>query len=119
MQITDLPEDYTDWLSARTLHLEKNLTYSKFTADLYQQYKKHLGPFRYLLLKQAQVLVAPQKVKTLLSLGNVRFLLPAVQIYKLTRLMKLERILKNVILPKNYKKQIEDLDVEDTQLSKS
>lgn len=111
MRLTGLPSDYDDWLIMRNEHLQSNLIYSNFTTDLFKQYRHHLGSVRYQLLKQAQILVVPERVKRLLSLGNISVLDPALKVYKLARLFKLEGLLRNVILPSGYKKQITDLDI--------
>jgi len=51
MGITGLPENYSDWKKSRDQHLEMDMAYSAFTADLYKQYRKHLGPVRFAILK--------------------------------------------------------------------
>ena len=112
MQIRGLPETYEEWLIMRKQHLEENLVRSHFTLDLYKQYRKHLGPLRYLLLKEAQVLVVPERVNRLLALGTIRFLQPVLTLYKKSRLLNLHGLLKDLILPSAYKKQIKELDIE-------
>lgn len=111
MNLKGLPGDYQQWEIMRQEHIQENLAHSHFTDDLYKQYKKHLGPFRYLLLKQAQILVVPERVNKLLSLGKIRWLIPVLGIYKLSRVLKLEGLLKNAILPKAYQNEIGNLDV--------
>ena len=111
MGISGLPPTYQHWLVMRKEHLEKDLIRSDFTIDLYKQYRKHLGLMRYVLLKQAQVLVVPKKVKELLAFKNILLMSPLLWVYKFTRLIKSEVILKNLILPENYKKQVYGLDV--------
>jgi hypothetical protein len=111
MKLTGLPSGYRGWLFMREQHIKENLAYSHYTEDLYKQYRKHLGLIRYLILKQAQVLVVPDSVNKLLSLGKIRWLKPVLFVYKLSRLVKVERFLKNAILPMEYKKEIENLDV--------
>jgi uncharacterized protein (DUF2236 family) len=111
MGISGLPKTYQDWLKMRDQHLEENLIRGKFTNDLYEQYRKHLGPLRYQLLKQAQLMVVPEKVNKLLSLGRIKLLSSVVQLYKLSRLFRLEGFIRNLILPEDYKEQIRDLDV--------
>jgi hypothetical protein len=111
MGIPGLPLNYQSWLIMREEHLKENSIRSHFTIELYKQYRKHLGPFRYLLLKQAQVLVVPERVKKLLGLGNIPFLLPVLNVYKLSRLLNIEGLLRDVILPSEYRKQIKELDI--------
>lgn len=110
MGIKDLPDTYQEWLRMRHGHLEQDLVCSTFTKDLYKQYRKHLGLPRYLILKQAQLLVVPERVNSLLSLGTIPFLKPVLSVYKLTRLLNLDQFLRNIILPEAYKAQIKDLD---------
>ncbi|RKR83629.1 uncharacterized protein DUF2236 [Mucilaginibacter gracilis] len=111
MGLTGLPQTYPLWLIMRQQHLQQNLIYSNFTTHLYQQYQKHLGYIRYHLLKQAQILVTPGIVNRLLKLGSIKWLNPVIGAYKLARAVKLANLLKNAILPPQYKAQITDLDV--------
>lgn len=111
MGVKGLPLNYKAWLQMRHEHLMQDLIKSDFTVDLYQQYRKHLGRLRYLLLREVQVLVVPKHVNALLELGNVPLILPILGAYKLTRFFNIEGIFKNALLPDAYKTQIQDLDV--------
>jgi len=111
MGIANLPLTYNDWLVQRKAHMEENLQLSSFSKDLYLQYKRHLGFLRFHLLKQAQKLVTPKRVNQLLNLGRVPILLPVIFLYKLCRVVKLEQLLKDAILPGEYKVQIANLDI--------
>jgi hypothetical protein len=109
MGINGLPANYNDWQVARQAHLQTNMVNSHFTVDLYKQYKKHLGIIRYLILKQVQVLIVPKKVSEMLSLGKTPYLLPVLALYKLTRLIKLDKVLIISVLPKAYQAQVKGL----------
>ena len=110
MGLTGLPASYTAYLHMRNEHLQNNLVSSKLTTDLYRQYKKHLGPIRYEVLKQAQLLVIPPQVSKHLQIGIVPWLLPVLWVYKFFRLIKLESFLRDALLPSAYKQQIKGLD---------
>jgi hypothetical protein len=110
MSIKNLPLDYEEWLVVREASLEQNLLKSDFTADLFNQYRKHLGWFRYQMLKQAQMLVLPRKVSQMLFLGGFPFLVPVLHGYKLAKFLKLEGGVRSLILPQQYKQQIANLD---------
>jgi hypothetical protein len=112
MHLTNLPESYAEWLTARKLHMENDLAKSIYTTDLFLQYKKHLGGYRFVVLKEAQKLVLPKKVKELLGFSNFSLLLPAVPAYKWSRQFKADRLIKALLLPPKYKAQIADLDIE-------
>lgn len=110
MGVKDLPQNYQQWLIMRNSALQENLLNGNFTKDLYKQYKKHLGWFRYLILKQAQTLLVPDKVNELLNLGKNSFSAPLLNLYKLSRIIRVKSLLKNVLMPSEYKKEIRALD---------
>src|SRR3954464_5849225 len=108
MGIKDLPSNYKEWLPLREQHLQTNLLLSKFSLDLYKQYKKNLGIVRFFLLKEGQKLVVPARVNELLRLGELSLLTPVLFIYKLSRTIRLDWLLKSIVLPTEYKLQIKD-----------
>ena len=111
MHLKGLPQNYNDWLIMRKEHLNSHLEKSVLTVDLYRQYRKHLGWFRYKLLLEGQILVVPKEVNQLLDLGKFSLLKGLLIGYKLTRKIKLDWFLKSIILPGKYKKEIKELDV--------
>ncbi|GAB3530074.1 hypothetical protein GCM10027443_10210 [Pontibacter brevis] len=110
MGISGLPETYPHWLLMREEHLMQNLQRGAYTADLYKQYRKHLGVFRYTLLLQGQVLVVPAIVNRMLNLGRFSLLSPVLALYKVSRKLQVEWLLKAAILPPAYKSEIKALD---------
>lgn len=110
MGINGLPKLYPDWLIMRNQHLEQDLKCSRFTTDLYQQYKKHLGAVRFMLLKQVQLLIAPQQVKQMLHIGRHVYIKPIIALYKLSRFVRIDTVLKGAMLPPVYKARILALD---------
>jgi hypothetical protein len=113
MQLNGLPETYADYALMRNEHLLQNLVSSEFTADLYRQYKKHLGTARFIILKQVQLLLTPTQVKGMLPLGKIKWLNPGLHFYKLLRKLKIEIAFKDALLPANYKEKIKGLDIAD------
>jgi hypothetical protein len=111
MNLKSLPLTYTEWLKTRDEHLENNLTCSTFTVDLYQQYAKHLGTFRFLILKQVQLNLVPGRVKQLLPIKKTSWLKPILQLYRLIRRLKIEGFVKKALLPVAYKAQLSALDI--------
>lgn len=111
MGLTNLPANYNEWVSAHREQLQQDTVCSTFTIDLYKQYRKHLGYIRYQLLKQVQILIVPKRVNQLLSLGNKRYLLPAVWLYKLSRKFGLADFMITATLPLKYKSQVKHLKV--------
>jgi hypothetical protein len=112
MGVNELPPTYEEWLPVRAAHLAADLEQSTFSIDLFQQYKKHLGAMRFRVLIEGQKLVVPDRVKELLHFSDFSLLTPVVPLYKISRLMKMDWLLKSILLPGEYKAQIEALDVE-------
>lgn len=110
MRIGELPQTYAAWLPVRAAHLQTDLKKTTYTIDLYKQYKKHLGLVRYSMLKEAQLLVVPQRVKDLLAFGNRSLIAPVVPLYKWSRSWNGDRLIKALLLPPAYKKEIAALD---------
>lgn len=110
MGIKGLPATFAEWLQMREEHLQQNLGKSWYSDDLYKQYRKHLGWVRYRLLLEAQVLVVPQQVNRLLQLGQFSLLRPVLLLYKMSRKLRLEWLLKAAVLPQAYKSEIKALD---------
>ncbi|WP_010229628.1 oxygenase MpaB family protein [Gillisia marina] len=110
MGIKGLPVTFLSWQKMRNKHLSKNLYYSHFSKDLIKQYRKHLGFIRYRILLETQILILPKKVRNLLCLREFSFLTPLLIIYKISRRLHLDKILRSLILPSSYKKEIGNLD---------
>jgi uncharacterized protein (DUF2236 family) len=110
MQIPGLPADYSSWKQMREEHLLENLEKSKFSIDLYKQYRKHLGWGRYALLGQVQARIAPPRVNEQLALGNGSALTVILPAYKLLRVFGVHHLMRNLILPEKHKAQVISLD---------
>jgi hypothetical protein len=110
MGLKELPSTYSDWIPVRQAHLMADLQYSDFTLDLFRQYKAHLGAVRYHVLVEGQKLVIPQRVKELLRMHGFSLLTPIIPLYKFSRLVHMDWILKNLLLPSEYQAQIRKID---------
>lgn len=106
MGLEALPATFEEWKHKRTESLKTNLQYSAYTADLFGSYKKHLGRLRYTMLLEAQALVVHKKVRELLEMRKQRFLKPLLGIYKVGKMLYLDRLFKAAILPVKYQKEI-------------
>jgi len=113
MHLQQLPSNYTEWLQAREMHMQHDLAHSPFTNNLFLQYKKHLGIGRYKVLIEAQKLVVPERVAALLKFDQTKWLKPSVPVYKMSRMLRLDGFVKNILLPADYKAQIMELDMTD------
>jgi hypothetical protein len=110
MGIEGLPNNYNKWLIMRESHLNQDLRLSDFTLDLFKRYRQYLGVTRYVLLRLVQALMAPEQVKTLLALGEIKLLKPLLYLYKLSSYINLQIHLRNALLPVKYRLQIQDME---------
>lgn len=111
MGLAGLPADYPEWEARRAQYLRENLEYSNYSRDLYRRYRQSLGWLRYRLLLQAQVLLVPTPVRALLKLSSFPWLRPVVLVYRLCHLLHLDRGIKTVLLPPQYRMQVFGLDI--------
>lgn len=111
MHIPDLSISYKAWLPVREQHMQQDLLKSKYTDDLFLQYKRSLGAFRYRVLLEGQKMVIPKRVLELLRFRKFSLLSPIVPLYKFSRFIKMDALIKWLLLPSEYKQQIKELDV--------
>ncbi len=112
MKLQGLSENYTKWLIQRNRDMENDLAKSDYTIDLFEQYKIHLGSIRYFILIEGQKLVIPERVRLLLSFRKISALTFLLPFYKFSKIIKLDSVIKKLILPKKYQTQISEIDVQ-------
>jgi len=111
MGLKNIPSDYAAWHAQYMDQQATNLQYSSYTADLFKQYKKHLGGFRYYILLESQKLVANKVVLDHLNLRNGSIIKPLVNVYKIFRRMNAEWFIQSILLPAQYKTQIRQMNM--------
>jgi len=111
MGLKELPADYAAWLPSREFHLQNDLEKSKFTIDLFSQYRKHLGNFRFMILLESQKLVVPPKVAELLGFSPFKPIRSLVPVYRFSKKAKMDGLVRWILLPSQYREQIKELDV--------
>ena len=110
MGLQGLPHSFESFEVMRKEHLENDLQKGHYTVDLFKQYRKHLGFIRYVLLIQTQHLLVPDHVRNYLGFKHSNLLKPLIKVYQLFRTVNVDWILKELLLPSDYKKQIQALD---------
>jgi mpaB/rubber oxygenase-like protein len=110
MGLCGLPTTFEEYEKMRQAHLSQNLLRSNYTNDLFNQYRKHLGAVRYRILLEVQTLVAPQKVSELMGFRKISFVSPLLALYKFSKSVKVDWVLRALLLPSKYKKEINALD---------
>jgi hypothetical protein len=111
MNLSKLPLNYADWKKQHEEQMQEDLVKSDFTIDLFKQYKKHLGSFRYKILLESQKLVIPEQVRKLMGFSRINWVTPLLSFYKFSRLIHMDKLFKSLLLPPAYKNQIKELDI--------
>jgi uncharacterized protein (DUF2236 family) len=106
MHLQDIPETYSAWSATYQKHLRQNLENSFFTKDLYKQYKKHLGAFRYFILIEVQRLLVSPYVNKLLQLGSPVVADKFVGLYRIIRKTGLHNWLVRLLVPHIFRPQL-------------
>ncbi len=110
MQIKDLPENFEHWRVKRLEHLKADLEKGAFSIDLYKEYRKHLGSFRFLLLKEVQKKLVPDHVSRLLSFQRFSLLALALEPYKVAKKIGFGSFIIDLLVPQAYRKEVRQLE---------
>ena len=110
MNVKALPEDYRGWRADRQAHLERDLIFSRHTALLYRQYRRHLGEWRYQILLQVQALLAPERVRRLLRLKPRPLLSALAGGYAHLDALGLRPLVRRLLVQPRYWDEVERLD---------
>jgi len=110
LAIPELPGTYDDWTADRRRHLEQDLAYSEFTAALYAQYRRHLGPWRYATLLRVQSVLVPDLVRRMLDLEPCRWVHPSLTAYRAMVGFGLRPLIHRLVMPPAILPRIRRLD---------
>lgn len=108
--ILELPPTYADWQVDRERHLKRDLIFSEHTTALYTAYRRHLGPWRYLLLRRIQTLLVPEHVRQLLGLPERAWVQPLLLLYPLLANLGLRSEIRWVLVPSEHLTAVQRLD---------
>jgi hypothetical protein len=110
LHVTELPATYAEWQQDRRRHLVRDLANSQHTKLLFEQYRRHLGPWRYHLLLQVQALLVPDEVRRLLCLSPNNLLSGLVSAYGIVELCNLQSVVHGLLIPAQYWDEVRKFD---------
>ena len=110
MHLSGIPTTYAEWMRTYNHHLDSNLVNSAYTKELFKQYRKHLGSFRYFLLLEIQRMTVSAQVNRLLNLGKPRIAHILIFPYRWFRGTGVDRLLIYLMIPRRFKKQFRLMD---------
>jgi uncharacterized protein (DUF2236 family) len=110
MGLENLPGTFETWQLDREVHMQQDLQRSDYTVDLFRQYRKHLGYWRYQILRAAQGVIVPHQVCRMLSLNNSALTRFFILVYRSLARLRLDWLIKAIILPPKYFRQVKALE---------
>ena len=108
--IPDLPASYSRWRVDRERHLHADLTRSPGTQALLEQYRNHLGTWRFRLLLRIQGLLAPARIRDQLQLRSSAWLRPMARLYPLLARIGLRPAIQWLLMPAEHLAAVRALD---------
>ncbi len=110
LHIPDLPASYDAWRVDRERHLVRDLVYSRGTQALFTQYKRHLGLWRYGLMRRVQSVLVPGHVAGQLRMKSSRWLLPVLRLYPFLVRAGFRSMIQRLLMPSNHLGAVRELD---------
>lgn len=110
LHIGELPEEYGQWRGDRQSHLERDLAFSRHTALLYGQYRRHLGEWRYQILLRVQGLLVPERVRRLLRLRRSAALSALAGCYGCLDVVGLPPLVRRLLVQARYWGEVDRFD---------
>jgi hypothetical protein len=108
--IPELPDDYPAWRTDRARHLSRDLVFSERTAELFDAYRRQLGPWRYGLLRQIQVALVPERVHRLLDLPALDWVGPLLRLYPAVAELGLGSLIQRALVPPEHLAAVQQLN---------
>lgn len=112
MAIAGLPEHLEEWMERREEHMRDDLQSSELSSDLFRKYQLGLGLLRYIAMRQIQSVLVPDCVRRKLGMRQSELGRILIWMYRKSRMIGLDRVIKTIILPVAYRQRILALDVQ-------
>lgn len=110
LNVKALPKDYEEWRTDRGLHLMRDLDHSRHTALLYGQYRRHLGEWRYQILRGVQALLVPERVRSLLRLRRHTIFSALVGGYGQIVVPELRPLVRRLMVQPQYWNEVKNME---------
>ena len=110
LYIADLPRTYEEWEVDRREHMGRDLVNSKHTSMLFRQYRRHLGLWRYQLLREVQAVLVPDEVRRLLNFNSNKLISGLVQTYGIITGGNVRSLVHSLLVPPRYWAEVRRFD---------
>jgi len=110
MNIKGLPDTYDEYRRLRQSHIRNHLARSRYSDQLYEQYRSHIGPIRMRGMLDVQASLVPPEVAQMLSLRQRLYTKLLLKTYRRIQSRRLLRLFYPLILPRRYVAQLRAID---------
>jgi uncharacterized protein (DUF2236 family) len=110
LHVSEVPGTYEEWQQDRDRHLRQDLVHSPYTTELYDRYRRQLGPWRLTILRQVQALLAPECVCRLLDLRPLPGLRLGLRAYRPLVRVGLRPLIRRLVVPRAYLGKVQEMD---------
>lgn len=110
LSIPQLPANYEEWKVDRSVHVQRDLNYSKHTGMLFRQYRRHLGWWRYQLLLEVQAVLVPDEVRRMLQLSPTMVMSGLAKTYGVIGSGGIRSLVHSLLIPRQYWPAVNELD---------
>lgn len=97
--IPDLPATYDEWLADRERHLESDLAVSEYSRELDRAYRRDVGWWRMVIVRQLQAVLSPLRVVELLNLPRRPWIRPLLPLHGIVARLRLRRLAHWLLVP--------------------
>jgi uncharacterized protein (DUF2236 family) len=108
--IRELPEGYASWREDRERRMTEDLAWAPHTAALYAAYRRHLGPWRYELLRRFQAVLVPKPIRQMLGLPGPATGSRLVALWRGSRALRLGRAVRRLAIPAGHWRDLRALE---------
>ena len=108
LHVAEVPATYAEWQADRRRQLRCDLAFSPYTAQLFREYRRHLGLWRYHVLLEVQALLTPDEVRGLLGLRPDPILYGLVRAFGIVDRLGLKSVLHSLLIPQQYQNEVRD-----------
>jgi uncharacterized protein (DUF2236 family) len=110
--IPDLPTSYAAWLVDRERHLENDLAVSEHSRELDRSYRRAVGWWRMIIVRQLQAVLSPRRVVELADLPRHPWIRPFLPLHSVVVRLGLRGLAHRLLVPAAHIHALRALDLE-------
>lgn len=111
LRIPQLPATYDAWRVDRERHLQNDLAVSQHSRELDRSYRRAVGWWRMIIVRQLQGILSPERVVELAGLPRRPWLRPFLSLHSLVVRLGLRRFAQRLLVPAPHLRALRDMEL--------